>query len=288
MTEPLYIINLAGEKELFSPKKVYRSARRSGATSFLAEKIAKIITNEVYPDMPTTRIFSRIKSLLKQDDPQAALKFSLKESLRKLGPSGFPFEKYIASILTRNGYEVKINQIIGGRCVNYEIDFLAKRDGTIFIGECKYHHLPGTTLDLKVALANHARFLDLSAGGFFKKKEYKNLKLKSILVTNTKFTSQAIQYSQCVGVDLLGWHYPIKKGLEYFIENQKLYPITILPSLKDYLLQIFVSKGLMLVEDILNLDLAKFTECTGVKPNQISSLIKEAELLFKNNSLTKN
>lgn len=283
MPKSLYVINLAGEKEPFSPQKVYHSAQRAGASKNLARRIAVIVSKEVYPGVKTATIFKRIRALLKQEVPSAALKFSLKEALRKLGPSGFPFEKYVGSILARNGYQVELNQMIKGQCVDYEIDFLARRDKTIFIGECKYHHLPGGKVDLKVALANYARFLDLLQGKTLEKKEYKGFKFKSILLTNTKFTTQAIAYSKCVGVELLGWHQPPGKGLEYFIENQKLYPLTILPSLKNFLLPIFAERGLMLVEDILKLDAGDFAAKTGTPLNIILNLIREAKTLMFNN-----
>jgi len=134
-----------------------------------------------------------------------------------------------------------------------------------------------------VALANYARFLDLLQGKFFKKKEYKGLKLKSILVTNSKFTTQVIKYSRCVGVELLGWRYPAGRGLEHFVESQKLYPITILPSLKNSLVPIFAARGLMLAKDILDLEPNDFARTTQIPFNQILAVIREANLLFQNN-----
>jgi len=49
----LFVINAAGEKEPFSRKKVYRSARRSGASGKLAQKVAKIIGQEAYSGIKT-------------------------------------------------------------------------------------------------------------------------------------------------------------------------------------------------------------------------------------------
>ncbi|MGC9049138.1 MAG: ATPase [Patescibacteria group bacterium] len=279
MTKQIYVINLAGEKEPLSLKKIYRSALRAGASKKLASQIAEIIKKKVYPGISTSEIFEKIKLLLRQEMPTAALRFGLKEALQKLGPSGFPFEKYIGAVLDKNGYQVYLNQIIPGRCVNYEIDFLAQKENQLYVGECKYHHLPGLRVDLKITLANYARFLDLTQGTYFHKKEFKGLKLKSILVTNTKFTTQAIQYSKCVGIELIGWRYPEDKGLEYLIESQKLYPITILPSLKSFLFDIFVSRQMMLVKDILTIDPYKFTQETGAPLKSILALIREAKML---------
>ena len=102
-------------------------------------------------------------------------------------------------------------------------------------------------------------------------------------MTNSKFTTQVIKYSRCVGVELLGWRYPAGRGLEHFVESQKLYPITILPSLKNSLVPIFAARGLMLAKDILDLEPNDFARTTQIPFNQILAVIREANLLFQNN-----
>ena len=272
-----FVIKFNGEEEPFSAKKVYQSARRVGASKKLAEEISKKVKKKIYPGIKTSEIFRLVKSLLKQEAPTVALKFNLKEGIKKLGPTGFPFEKYIGEIFSRGGFEVKLNQHPFGSCCRYEIDFLAKKNNLLYIGECKYRNLPGGKVHSDVALANYARFLDLKKGNFFSKE----LKTKSLLVTNRKFTSKAIKYSNCVGVELLGWSYPKKQGLEYLIDSQKLYPITILPSLNKYLTEIFVSKKIMLTKDLLMIDIDKFSKETRIVKNKLKVLKKEAEILLK-------
>ena len=272
----LYIINSNGEREPFSAEKVYRSAKRVGASKELAKKITKTIEKEVYPGITTLKIFKRVKKILQQKTPKAALKFNLKEGMKKLGPTGFPFEKYVGAIFSRNDFEVKLNQHISGFCCKYEIDFVAKKDNLLYIGECKYHNLPGGRVHSNTALTNYARFLDIKKGKFNRK----NLKIKSLLVTNTKFTTRSISYSNCVGVELLGWNYPRNEGLEYLIDSQKLYPITNLPSLSQYLAEIFASKKIMLVQDILRIDVTKFAKETKISEQHPKRLVKETEILL--------
>ena len=60
------IINSRGEKELFSFRKVSRSARRAGADSRTAKKIAEIIKSEVFSGMKTIDIFKRVRELLEE------------------------------------------------------------------------------------------------------------------------------------------------------------------------------------------------------------------------------
>jgi len=276
-----YVLNSKGEKEPFSYQKVYRSAKRVGASDNLAGKIAETIQEEAYPGIKTFEIFKRVKELLDKELPHAALKFDLKRAMRKLGPAGFHFEKYISEIFSREGFETKINQYISGKCARYEIDFVSQKNNLFYFGECKYRNLAGDKVDLNVCLINYARFLDIKNGNYFKDKKLGDKKIKPIIVTNAKFTSQAVKYSKCQGTELLGWNYPKNKGLEYLIDNQKLYPITILPSFKGFLMNIFVEERMMLAQDILRFDMEKFSKKFKIPIKYLNPLIKEAELLLK-------
>lgn len=277
----LFVTNAAGEKEPFSFRKVYRSARRAGASSKFAEKIASIVAREAYSGIKTSDLTRRIRELLHQEIPQAALRFNIKEAMRKLGPTGFPFEKYTAEILKSLGYQTKINQFLPGYCLDsYEIDFIAEKNKTVYVGECKYKHLFGDRVHYLYALANYARFLDILKGKYFKTSQYRGYTVKTMMVTNTKFTSTTLNYARCIGIDLLGWNYPKNRGLEYYIDKEKLYPITILPSLRGYLRDIFIKEKIMLVKDVLKIDPQKFAEKFKIPVNQIESLVEQAKTLL--------
>ena len=199
MTKFIYVINARGETEPFSCRKVLSSARRAGASHNTAKKIVNIIRKDVYPGIETQEIFEKIKQLLSRESPESAIRFSLKEAMAKLGPTGFPFEKYIGEIFSRHDFKVKLNQHIPGHCLTYEIDFLARKGKFIYIGECKYRNLPEGLVNPTLVLANYARFLDLKKGKFFNKKEFKNLKLRNLVVTNTKFGENAIKFARGAG-----------------------------------------------------------------------------------------
>ena len=282
MAHSLYIINSRGEKKLFSCQKIYKSARRVGAGKKLAKKIAQSIEKEAYPGIKTSEIFKKVKKLLCEETPRAAIRFNLKNGMRKLGPTGFPFEKFINEIFKKLGFETKINQYLPGFCVrNYEIDFLARKGNLIYIGECKYRNAVGERVHSKNALANYARFLDILRGPYFKSKKYQNFKVKTMMVTNTKFTSRAIDYSCCMDVELLGWKYPKSKGLERLIEKEKFYPVTILPSLRGRLKDIFISEKIMLAQDILKIDCQKLAKKFKIPIKRFEPLIKEARILLE-------
>lgn len=51
------------------------------------------------------------------------------------------------------------------------------------------------------------------------------------LVTNTRFTEDAINYGKSVGLTMLSWDYPKNNGLKANIDKLSLYPITTLTTL---------------------------------------------------------
>jgi len=276
MKESLYVINWRGEKEPFSFRKVYLSAKRAGADKELAEKIAKIIEKKAFSGIRTSEIFERVKQLLR-GVPKVALKFNLKEGIRKLGPTGFPFEKFVGEIFKRKGYEVKLNLYLRGYCLKYETDFLAKKGNLIYVGECKFRNLPEEGLvHSQTSLAFWAKILDLKRGNLFR-----GIRINPILITNAKFTKEAIQYSRCVGIELLGWKCPKSKGLEKIIDENGFYPITILPSLNKDLADAFIKRKMILTKDLLEIDPQKFAREEKISEESLKELIKEAKILFE-------
>jgi len=81
-------------------------------------------------------------------------------------------------------------------------------------------------------------------------------------------------------MNLLGWRYPKDKGLEYWIESQKMYPITILPSFKRSLVDTFMRERIMLAKDLLSLDSFKFAKKMGLPQKDVAALVAEAKILF--------
>ncbi|MGS0527278.1 hypothetical protein ACU8V7_21050 [Zobellia nedashkovskayae] len=44
-----------------------------------------------------------------------------------MGPTGFPFERFIGALLTYSGYETKVGIVMDGICVTHEIDVVAEK-----------------------------------------------------------------------------------------------------------------------------------------------------------------
>jgi hypothetical protein len=267
------VINVQGESEPFSLKKVYRSVLRAGGSKELAHKISKEIEAKVYSGIKTKEIFKNIKSSLKKENLKTAIRFSLKEGIRKLGPAGFMFEKYISDVFKDNGYTVSTNKWIKGKCIDYETDVLIEKNRIVHIAECKYRNQLGERVDVGVCLKVYATFLDIKNGNRFKQE------IRPMVITNAKFTTKAINYSKCQGIELLGWNYPLDNGLEYLIESKNLYPVTVLPSFNNNFIDVFSSNDIMTIKDIICLDIEKFSKKTKIPVVQLEKLKKEAQTL---------
>lgn len=276
----IHVINSLGQAEPFSLAKIRRGAERIGASKDLAQEIAATIEAEAKPGITTRQIAQRVEQILSKKYPRGRIRFRLKDAIRRLGPSGFPFEKYVGGIFTQLGFSVKLNQYVPGQCVSHEIDLLAEEEKYFLIGECKYHSLPGGRVDLKVGLVHYARFLDLKSSDSLAAARDRRLKIRPIIITNSKFTSKIIKYAEGVGIDLLGWKYPALRGLEYVIESEKFYPVTILPSLNSSALESLYRQKLVLVQDLLDVNPAKLSHKTGLSEKKIRAAQREAEILL--------
>ncbi len=205
----------SGKLERYNRNKLISSLLASGLDLRSANKVTEEV--ERIEGIETTKdLYDTVREILLRKYPIAATRYSLKDAIMRLGPTGFPFEEYTAQIFRSLGHQVKTHQFIRGKCVVHEIDLLIDSKT---IGECKYHNKRGIYTGLKEAMYTYMRFLDIKP-----LKELKDI----ILITNTKFSNKAVEFSSCYGLSLLGWKYPPGKGLEVMIERSGTYPITVL------------------------------------------------------------
>ena len=229
----------SGDLEPFSEEKVIHSLQKAGMDQAVISKIVTDIKKELYEGISTQKIYSCIFELLKKEQSLSSGRYSLKKAIMDLGPTGFPFEKFVGELLKHNGYQVETGVHVSGRCVTHEIDVVAQKDTQRFMVECKFHNQPGTRSDVKVALYIKARFDDIKAT--FN---------QAWLVTNTKLTSDAIQYGACTGMQLVGWSYPASGSLQDLIERSGLHPVTCLTSLSQKQKQTLLSSDIVLCRDV--------------------------------------
>jgi len=207
--------------------------------------VIKELNPKIRQGMTTKEIYQHVFELLDQHEAENSYNYSLKEALMRLGPSGFPFEKFIGRLFEKLGYESKVSNMISGRCLTYEIDVIISKDGKKELVECKYHNRSGTKTQSKDVLCLWAKFEDIG--------NYDN----AWLVTNTKLSTEAIKYGKCKGIKLLAWRYPENEGLEKLIERFNLQPITALNFLSHQEQRILIENNIIAVSDLDKLTLVQ-------------------------------
>jgi HJR/Mrr/RecB family endonuclease len=216
-----------GTKEVYNEEKIRNSAARVGVPHDLQDELLEDIRGRLFDGISTHEIFTMIKEFLHSSStPHLAMKYNLKSALAELGPSGYPFEKYVAMLLSEFGYTTKTNQTLSGSCVTHEVDVLAEKDNTTYFIEAKFHKNPSQRTDVRVTLYIKARYDDLASA-------WKGGATKPWIVTNTRFSTDAIKYGECNSIKLTSWGYPKGEGITDLIEKSGLHPVTIIDSLSQ-------------------------------------------------------
>ncbi len=244
------IVKADGTVQTFDPDRLFSSLVRAGAGRHVAERITKVITDNMVPGTTSREVYARAFSLLRKEGRPVAARYALRRALLELGPTGHPFEDFIARLFTAEGWSVETRKMIKGKCVVHETDFYASHPGNNehLAAELKYHNDPGYKTDLKVALYVKSRFDDIFACD----PKVRACPLdRGILVTNTKFTTDAIAYSMCAGVELLGWSFPENDNLFMRMSRAKVYPITTLTGLSRSEKRILIDGGVITVDQII-------------------------------------
>ena len=251
---------------------------KSGASQRVVKTILEAIEKEIYEGISTKQIYKMAFVLLKKVSNSNAARYNLKEAIRLLGPAGFFFEKYIALLFSSENYQAVNNFILQGKCVSHEIDVLVKKDSTIAMIECKFHMGKDANSDVKVPMYILSRFNDLKDNRhtIFTRNDTVS---KCWIVTNNRFTTDAIAFAKCSKLNLLSWNYPENDNLKTKNDTNYLYPITCLTTLslaeKDKLLFLDV----ILVKELINN--SESLEKIGLSSNRIKNVLKEASELCR-------
>ncbi|MBL4568394.1 MAG: restriction endonuclease [Flavobacteriaceae bacterium] len=252
--EKLSVKKNSDKVEFFSSQKLKKSLQACGATEEEVESITHNIQPQIYDGISSNEIHKKAFTLLKKCNRVYASKYNLKRAIFDLGPTGYPFERLVGALLREKGYKTKVSVILNGECVTYEIDVLAEKDGNVYAIECKFHSNNKTISNVKVPLYINSRFLDVQKQWNSNSKNKSHLR-QGWLVTNTRFTKEAVNYAKCVGLTLLSWDYPKNNGMKANIDTYGLYPITALTSLTKK-----EKKQLIAIDIILTKELLKGSE----------------------------
>jgi hypothetical protein len=270
----IHVQKASGKMETFSESKLRNSLMRSNATYEEANSIITQLQSEIVNGISTNKIYSLAFRLLKKQNSHNASRYNLKNGMMELGPSGYPFEKFIAALFRAQGYQTETGLILQGKCITHEVDVKCKKDGELMLMECKYKNQGGLSVDVKVPLYINSRFEDL----LHNSSELGHYKIfKGWIVTNSRFTDDAKAYGTCKNIHLMSWDYPAKFALKDLIDQTGLYPVTCLSSLLQEEKKALLDENIILAKDLcFN---RKILNRIGVKEPRIDEILSEAKRL---------
>jgi hypothetical protein len=270
-----YVVKADGTRELFEVDKLRNSLKRAGATPDEVMSIVSQIESILHDDIQTQEIYRHAFELLRGSEIAVAARYSLRRALFNLGPTGFPFEDFLARLFASEGYTTQKRVILQGKCAEHELDVAAYNEHHSFVVEAKFHAHPGMKSDLQVALYSFARLHDL-----------REMKICSedvcgikelLLVTNTKFTTTAQKYAECSGIKLLSWDYPNENNLHDRIQRSGLYPVTVLQTLSASQKKALIQRGVIVCSDLI--EKPQLLRHAHLAPKRMERVIDEARSL---------
>ena len=271
----MFITKADGTQESFKVQKLIGSLKKAGADKSEINTIVRDIEQGLYPGITTHDIYKKAFEMLRESAEPIAAKYSLRRAVIGLGPTGFPFEDYLGRIYEAQGYRTKRRLTLKGKCATHEIDLAAYSPEHSFVAEAKFHARPGIKSDLQVALYSYARYLDLESQRICKGDACGIISLA--VITNTKFTTAAIKYAECVGIDLIDWDYPKQGSLQVMIEKFHVYPITVLTRLSYGQKQQLLAQNVILCDEIVRSP--HVLDMLNISVQKREGIVSEARLL---------
>lgn len=239
----IHVLKADRSREPFSEHKVMDSIRRARIPHALWGEVLTHVKSKLYDGISTQEIYRHILEFLSTSPrPYIKTRYSLKESIMQLGPTGYPFEDFIARLLESQGYTTRLRQIVSGKCVSHEIDVIAEKAGRAVMIEAKFHNSPGVRSEVHVALYTQARFEDVKV---------RNHIDEAWLITNTKTTIDANTYALCSDMKVVSWDYPDGNSLRDWIESSRLHPITLLTTLSQSQKMTLLDSHIVLCKELL-------------------------------------
>lgn len=272
----IHVTKASGDQEPFDESKLRRSLKSAGASDFIIDSITHSIKDLLVEGISTQKIYREAFRQLRTESQRVAGRYKLKEAILELGPTGFPFEQFVAEILNRVGYKTEVGVKVEGDCVTHEIDVIAVKDDHYYMVECKFHNKKENTCNVQIPLYIQSRFLDVK-NNWTRQPGHAGKEHTGYVVTNTRFTQDALTYGKCIGLNLLSWDYPKNNGLKDVISRLNLHPITCLSALTKTEKSQLTDKGIVLTVQLYENKNA--LKEIGIDQRKANRVIKEARAI---------
>jgi hypothetical protein len=266
-----------GEITYFDSERFKESLMKSGASEAQIDQLLVNIKPRVYEGMKTRELYQMAHEILRGYSDSFAARYSLKKALIKLGPAGYYFEKWLGKFLPHFGYRTMHSQLIKGHAVTHEADVIAEKNGELIWIECKFRNTGETKISVTTPMYVVSRVKDISE----KKYRFWNEEMEfssGMLVTNSYFTNDSIDFANYYGLGLLSWDYPKDSSLKNLVDSKGLYPITCLTTLTEDQISMLLSKGIILVKELKNRLKDSGLKDTRKLEAEIDGLLKDCDL----------
>jgi hypothetical protein len=272
----LEVIKQDGKAVPFDEEKLRRSLAEAHAPEEIVDDIVTEISREVDGQITTNSIYQKAYEKLKSYRKSYAAQYSLRESLAKLGPTGYPFESFVARLFEAKGFTTEVGVTLQGDCIEHEVDVVAQNEERLAFVEAKFHNEYSIKSSVQTPLYVNSRFTDLAENNHGRFSD-ESKSVEYWLVTNTKFSDQAKNYGECAGLQMIGWNYPDDKSLETLITETNLQPVTALTTLNNAHKRELTKQNLVLCKNLRN-QKEKLREL-GFDDEEITEVIDEVDHL---------
>lgn len=262
----------------FDPNKIIKVLRKVGADEQAISLVLQQTYKVLYEGISTKKIYESVFGNLKRMDKSLAGRYNLKKAIFALGPSGFPFEKYVGSLFIAEGYTVKTGITVSGKCVDHEVDVVAENTFELNMMECKFHSTQKSYCSVQHSLYVRARFWDIERE-FEQDDASLPRKFSGWLVTNTRFSTDAITYGTCSDLKMMSWDFPLNSSLKDRIDKLGLHPVTSIVSLSQREKRKLLAMNIVLCQS-LN---AEILGDLGISESRIPNIIWESASLCRRN-----
>jgi hypothetical protein len=270
----VYVTKADGTRQLFDREKVVRTCLRMGASRRIADEVAVKVEDQLYDGIPTSKVLQLTFRLLRKYKPAIRHVLDLRRGLSLMG-SKPEFERFVQVLLARNGFEVTPNQLLTGKCVEHEVDAVARKDGVTYFVEAKHHVRYHTPTGLDESRIARAILEDVTENFELGRS---SLKIdRAMIVTNTRYSEHAMRYGKCRNILQIGWNSPANLSLQSLIEERNLYPLSCLRGLKKDAKTKLVNSGVVLMEQLFEEKLASLARRTGVRIETLQQIMEKAK-----------
>jgi hypothetical protein len=118
------VVKHSGDVVNFDRRKLQSSLEASGAEPVRVEEILNMVDQQLFEGISTRKFTVLHLGCSRKKSKATAARYNLKLAIQALGPAGFFFEKFMARLFEKEGYQTLVGQKLQGKSVSHEIDVL--------------------------------------------------------------------------------------------------------------------------------------------------------------------